>query len=158
NTPIQFVSDSAHFLRSAVGDLDRLLGIYSEQMNALGACEGGGQALREVRAAEQSLDLAFIREEMPRAFDRLQEGVERVARIVRAMKAFAHPDVEEQSPADINHALETTLMVAHNEYKYIAQAHTEFADIPAVKCNVGELNQVFLNMIVNAAHAIGSVR
>jgi signal transduction histidine kinase len=91
---------------------------------------------------------------MPKAFARTLEGVERVAQIVRAMKEFSHPDVDEQNPADINHALETTLIVTKNEYKYAAEVITNFEELPPVVCNIGELNQVFLNMIVNAAHAI----
>src|SRR6202020_3641149 len=67
---------------------------------------------------------------------------------------FAHPDCNEQSPSDLNHALQTTLLVASNEYKYLAKIHTDFAELPHFMCNVGELNQVFLNLIVNAAHAI----
>jgi two-component system, NtrC family, sensor kinase len=70
------------------------------------------------------------------------------------MKEFAHPDANEHSPSDLNHALQTTLLVASNEYKYIARVHTDFAELPDVVCNVGELNQVFLNLIVNAAQAI----
>jgi two-component system NtrC family sensor kinase len=77
-----------------------------------------------------------------------------VAAIVRAMKEFAHPDGAEQNPADLNRALQTTLLVAHNEYKYCAQIETQFGELPDVICNVGELNQVFLNLIVNAAHTI----
>jgi signal transduction histidine kinase len=77
-----------------------------------------------------------------------------VTNIVKAMKEFAHPDTNEQSPADLNHAIEMTLLVASNEYKYLAKVNTEFAELPAVVCNIGELNQVFLNLIVNAAHAI----
>jgi len=80
--------------------------------------------------------------------------VDRVSTIVKAMKEFAHPDSEEQNAADINHAIETTLVVASNEYKYVARIHTEFASLPAVVCNIGQLNQVFLNLIVNAAHAV----
>jgi two-component system, NtrC family, sensor kinase len=91
---------------------------------------------------------------MPKAFARTLEGVERVAAIVRAMKEFAHPDAIEHSSADLNHALETTLTVAHNEYKYSAQIETRLGELPLVPCNVGEMNQVFLNLIVNAAHAI----
>jgi two-component system, NtrC family, sensor kinase len=70
------------------------------------------------------------------------------------MKEFAYPDAVEQSPADLNHALETTLTVARNEYKHAARVKTQFGELPPVVCNVGELNQVFLNLIVNAAHAI----
>jgi len=91
---------------------------------------------------------------MPKAFERTFEGAERVANIVRAMKEFSHPDATEFSSADLNHALQTTLTVATNEYKYVAAVDTQFAELPPVICNVGELNQVFLNLIVNAAHAI----
>jgi signal transduction histidine kinase len=98
--------------------------------------------------------LDFLRAEIPKAFERTSDGVQRVTDIVKAMREFAHPDTNEQSPADLNHAIGTTLLVASNEYKYLAKIHTEFAELPAVVCNIGELNQVFLNLIVNAAHAI----
>ena len=70
------------------------------------------------------------------------------------MKEFSFPDAHEHSYANINHALETTLVVARNEYKLLASVETRFGELPEVKCNVSELNQVFLNLIVNAAHAI----
>jgi signal transduction histidine kinase len=73
------------------------------------------------------------------------------------MKEFAHPDQKEKVPANLNQALQTTLAIAKNEYKYVADVTTEFGDLPAVLCHVGDLNQVFLNLIVNAAHAIGDV-
>jgi signal transduction histidine kinase len=91
---------------------------------------------------------------VPKAFERTLEGAERVAGIVRAMKEFAHPDAGEHSPVDLNHALSTTLIVACNEYKHTATIATDFSELPSIVCNVGELNQVFLNLIVNAAHAI----
>lgn len=98
--------------------------------------------------------MEYLRAEVPKAFTRTFDGVERVTNIVKAMKEFAHPDANEQSPVDLAHALETTLLVASNEYKYVAKVRTEFGELPQVMCNVGELNQVFLNLIVNAAHAI----
>jgi signal transduction histidine kinase len=73
------------------------------------------------------------------------------------MKEFAHPDQKEKVSADLNRALQTTLNIARNEYKYVADVATEFGDLPPVFCHVGDLNQVFLNLIVNAAHAIGDV-
>jgi signal transduction histidine kinase len=91
---------------------------------------------------------------VPKAFTRTFDGVERVTNIVKAMKEFAHPDANEQNAVDLVHALQTTLLVASNEYKYVARVRTEFDELPQVVCNVGELNQVFLNLIVNAAHAI----
>jgi len=76
---------------------------------------------------------------------------------VSAMKAFSHPDHKEQVPTALNAALENTLVVAHNEYCGVADIVTELGDIPNVVCHIGELNQVFLNLIVNAAHAISDV-
>jgi signal transduction histidine kinase len=96
----------------------------------------------------------FLRDQMPKAFERTFDGVERVTNIVKAMKEFAHPDAKEQSPSDLNHAIQTTLLVASNEYKYLAKVRADLAELPQVVCNIGELNQVFLNLIVNAAHAI----
>ena len=74
----------------------------------------------------------FLGDEMPKAFDRTFDGVERVTNIVKAMKEFAHPDTTEQGPADINHALETTLLVASNEYKYLTKIHTDLAELPEI--------------------------
>jgi len=80
-----------------------------------------------------------------------------VAEIVRSMKQFAHPDRKEMAAADINQAIVSTLVIASNEYKYVADVETDFGEIPLVNCYAGEVNQVVLNLIVNAAHAIGDV-
>jgi two-component system, NtrC family, sensor kinase len=156
NTPIQYVGDSITFLQQAVGDCRALLESYQEALRRIVQGGSATQELEQLRQTEHSLDLPFLREEVPKAFDRTLEGVGRVAQIVRAMKEFAHHDQVEQNPADINHAIETTLTVARNEYKYVASIELEFAQLPEVLCNVGELNQVFLNLIVNAAHAIAA--
>ena len=81
-------------------------------------------------------------------------GTERVATIVRAMKEFSHPDSSEKVVADVNRALQTTLMIARNEYKYLATVDLQCGELPELMCNVGELSQVFLNLIVNSAHAL----
>jgi two-component system NtrC family sensor kinase len=142
NTPIQYVGDSVHFVESAAGDLRALLEAYR------------AAAPVPLTAAENAADLQFLRAEVPRAFERMRDGIGRVAEIVRALREFAHPDSDEQSAADINHALETTLTVTRNEYKFVANVKTHFAELPPVVCGIGQLNQVFLNLIVNAAHAI----
>jgi len=154
NTPIQYVGDSVHFLRSAFDDFDRLFEGMNHAAASLPDCAERKTYHLEVAELEKKHDLEYLRVEIPKAFTRTFDGVERVTNIVKAMKEFAHPDAREQSPADLRHALETTLLVASNEYKYAAKVHTEFSDLPQVVCNVGELNQVFLNLIVNAAHAI----
>jgi two-component system NtrC family sensor kinase len=154
NTPIQYVGDSVHFLRSAYDDLNQLLDICRQAIHDLPQHPDHAEAKLAVAEAAARHDLDFIRTEVPKAFERTFDGVERVTNIVKAMKEFAHPDEKEHSPADLNHALQTTLLVASNEYKYLAKIVTDFAELPPVTCNIGELNQVFLNLIVNAAHAI----
>lgn len=154
NTPTQFVGDGVYFLKSAVADLQQLAVVYRSAVDALAGGAAPGPILARLEETEAAFNTTFLDEEIPAAFERTREGIERVAAIVRAMKEFAHPDTQVQSPADINHAIETTLLVARNEYKYTAVVQTDLADLPPVVCNVGELNQVFLNLIVNAAHAI----
>jgi PAS domain S-box-containing protein len=154
NTPIQYVGDSVHFLRSAFDDFDKL---FDSMNRAAGTLPEGAQReayKHELAELERKYDVEYLRSEVPKAFTRTFDGVERVTNIVKAMKEFAHPDANEQNAVDLLHALETTLLVASNEYKYVAKVRTEFAELPQVVCNVGELNQVFLNLIVNAAHAI----
>jgi len=137
NTPIQYISDSVHFLRSAFGDLLTIVANYEPLQNMGSAA-----------------DLPFLREEVPGAIERIIEGTQRVATIVRAMKDFAHPGAGDKRPADLNRAIETTLLISRNEYKYFATVLLRRGDIPEVMCNIGELCQVFLNLIVNAAHAL----
>jgi PAS domain S-box-containing protein len=154
NTPIQYVGDGVYFLRSAYENFNQLFDGWRSAVDALPENPAHDALRLEVAELMAKCDLDFLRAEIPKAFERTSDGVERVTNIVKAMKEFAHPDTNEQSPADLNHAIGTTLLVASNEHKYFAKIHTEFAELPAVVCNIGELNQVFLNLIVNAAHAI----
>jgi two-component system NtrC family sensor kinase len=154
NTPIQYVGDSVEFLRSAVTSIDQVLAEYRVVLRPLSEADTTGTLLNRVKAAEAAVELDYLQSEIPRAFERTLDGVTRVTKIVRAMKEFAFPNAHEHSYADINRALDTTLVVASNEYKQLASVETRFGELPDVKCNVSELNQVFLNLIVNAAHAI----
>ena len=155
NTPVQFVSDSVHFVREAVADLFGVVRSYRALREVVARSQPA--AVAEAIAAEETADVEYLEEQLPKALDRALDGLQRVATIVRGMKAFAHPDQKEKAPSDLNHALETTITIARNEYKYVAEVETDFGDLPPVVCHVGELNQVFLNIIVNAAHAIGDV-
>jgi len=95
---------------------------------------------------------------MPKAIDQSLEGVQRVAKIVHAMKEFSHPGSEEKTALDINRAIETTVTVARNEWKYVSEVETCFdSELPLVHCHAGEFNQVILNLLINAAHAIRQV-
>jgi signal transduction histidine kinase len=96
----------------------------------------------------------FLASEVPAALAEMQEGVQRVTTIVRAMKDFSHPGNQGRQSADLNKAIATTIAVARNEYKYVADVQCDFGDIPSIECWVADLNQVFLNLLVNAAHAI----
>lgn len=155
NTPIQYVGDSVHFLRSAFDDLTTLFHGYRNALTSLSHTRTCAAAeLADLKELEATCDFEFLSREVPKAFERTLEGADRVAGIVRAMKEFAHPDTGEHIAADLNRALATTITVACNEYKYVATVGTDFAELPFVTCNIGELNQVFLNLIVNAAHAI----
>ncbi len=159
NTPVQFVSDSVLFVREAMDDLTEVVGKYRDLRNA--TQKAGGQdvalAARAAEQAEDDVDLDYILENAPVALDRARDGLGRVAAIVRSMKEFAHPDRKEMVQADLNQAIASTLVMASNEYKYVAEVETAFGEIPRVNCYAGEINQVVLNLIVNAAHAIADV-
>ena len=155
NTPTQYVGDNTRFLLEAFADLMSALNAYGE---LLAAARAGGFCPDRVRAVEEALrraDVDYLSAEIPVAVRHTLEGVERIAKIVRAMKEFAHPGREEKVPADLNGIIETTLTVARNEWKYVADVVTDFdPSLPPVACHPGEINQVVLNLIVNAAHAI----
>jgi signal transduction histidine kinase len=154
NTPIQFVGDNTRFLQSSFECFLSLLRKYQELHSALASGAASPQLLAEVQRVEEESDCSYLMAEVPQALTQTLEGVDRVATIVRAMKEFAHPEGKEMAAADLNRALLSTLTVARNELKYVADVETEFGDLPLVICNIGDLNQVFLNLLVNAAHAI----
>lgn len=159
NTPIQYISDNTRFLDESFRNLDRVLRSYGTLMEAAEAGQMLPDATRQVREAAQEADLEYLNQEIPRAIQQSGEGVERVATIVRAMKEFSHPGSAEMKAIDINHAIESTLTVSRNEWKYVADAATDFdPKLPAVRCLPGEFNQVILNLVVNAAHAIADVK
>jgi PAS domain S-box-containing protein len=154
NTPVQFVGDTVSFLRDAFGDLMGLQPAQAAVNRAAAAGPVPAELLERVRAAEDHADLDYLRERVPAAFARATDGLGRVAAIVGAMREFAHPPTSEQLAFDLNDALRNTLIVAANAYKYTADVTTDFGALPAVLCNGGDMNQVFINLIVNAAHAI----
>jgi two-component system, NtrC family, sensor kinase len=157
NTPAQFVGDSLHFLRNAFDDVQPLLAAYRRAVDALQSSPVQEAIIAEVREAEEEADLEYLAEHMPKSFERCFDGISRISSIVGAMKEFAHPGQREKSQVDLNRALQSTLVIARNEYKYVADVDTELGVLPPVTCHVGDLNQVFLNLIVNAAHAIAEV-
>jgi signal transduction histidine kinase len=154
NTPIQFVGDNIRFLQDGFMSLQNLIRAFQELQAAAESGTIRAELLHEVSQAVKDGDLHYLAEEIPKALNQSLDGVGRVATIVRAMKDFAHTEQSQMAAADLNRALASTLIVARNETKYVADVTTDFGDLPAVECCLGDLNQVFLNLLVNAAHAI----
>lgn len=153
NTPLQYVGDSVHFLGQA---FQRIIGYVArvDQLTKAEQAPAWSDTLAALQAGRKEARLDFVLEEIPRAVLASKEGVEHVSRIVQALKAFSHKGSDEKAPSDVNAAIQNTLVMAHNEYKLVASARTELGDLPPVCCIISQLNQVLLNLIVNAAHAI----
>ena len=155
NTPTQYIGDNVRFLRDAFQDLRNLLVNYE---TLLLAAKGEGlsrETVQQVAAAVELADAPYLLEEIPKAIEQTLEGVTRVSTLVSAMKEFSHPDTKEKILLDLNHAIDSTITVARNEWKYVADLETDFdSSLPLVPCQPGEFNQVILNLIVNAAQAI----
>ncbi|HEY8923506.1 MAG TPA: ATP-binding protein [Polyangia bacterium] len=157
NTPVQFVGDSVRFVHEALDDLVSIVGSYQKLRADLEADPRWAPEAARLVELEDAVDVAYAIENVPAAVERCLDGLQRVTTIVRSMKEFAHPDAREKSACDLNRALQTTLAIARNEYKYVADVETDLGELPMVLAHGGELNQVFLNLLVNAAHAIGDV-
>jgi len=158
NTPIQYIGDNTRFLKDSFDDMNHLLEIYKELLASVKGSAMLPDLVEKLEAAIKDVDMDFLTDEIPLAIKQSRDGVERVADIVRAMKAFAHPDPKEKVQTDIHKAIESTITVSRNEWKYVADVKTDFDPyIPMFPCLPGEFNQVILNMIVNAAHALGDV-
>jgi signal transduction histidine kinase len=155
NTPTQFVNDNTKFLKDSFSDYQQLIEAYDEILQKGHTSPAGDESLENVHRLKHSLDIDYLNEEIPLAIEQSLEGLQRIRKIVLAMKNFSHPGSDEKVLTDLNTAIETTLDVSRNEWKYVASISKQFdPDLPSVAVLPGELNQVFLNLIVNAAHAI----
>jgi PAS domain S-box-containing protein len=155
NTPTQYISDNVRFMKDAFQDLKNLLGYYEGLLSSAKRGSLTPEAIQEIDDAVKHADAGYLLEEIPKAVEQTLEGVGRVSAIVGAMKEFSHPGTKEKIPVDLNHAIESTITVARNEWKYVADLETDFdLGMPPVICLPGEFNQAILNLIVNAAHAI----
>jgi signal transduction histidine kinase len=156
NTPIQYVGDNIRFLQESFAGLSALLG---QCRSLAGGSPGPGaraEAATGLSAALEEADLDFLLEEIPKSIAQSLEGVERVAAIVSAMKRFSRLGSEEMALTDLNKAIENTLIVTRNEWKYVADVQTDLDPaLPEVLCLPGDFNQVLVNIVVNAAQAIG---
>ncbi len=151
NTPLQAVAGNLQYTTDSVRDLFRLVESYRRELERSAPAV---DAQRRIAAAEHDADLPYVIENLPQAIAMARAGIDRTATIVRSIREFAHPDDANMTPIDLNRSLETTLAVARHEYVAIADLETDLGELPPVVCHGSELNQVFLNLIVNAAHAI----
>lgn len=156
NTPIQYVGDNLRFLEDSFTGINKMAAACEALAQSARKGQPDGELLNATIQAVEEADFSYLRTEIPSAIRQSLDGIQRVANIVGAMKDFSHPGSKEKVPVDINRAIQTTLTVARNEWKYVADVHTEFdPGLPLVPGLPDELNQVFLNLIVNAAQAIG---
>jgi len=157
NTPIQFISDNVQFVRTSMTDIATVMRAYRGLQQTVQTGGDVAAAARFADEAEKAADFDYIMENAPLAIESSMEGLGRIVTIVRSMKEFAHPDQAQKTFADLNQAIRSTLVIAHNEYKYVAEIDAHFGDLPPVQCYLGEINQVVLNLLVNASHAIADV-
>lgn len=153
NTPTQFIGANVQFLEEAFDDVRRLVHALEKVLQTVGDASAG-----EAREAEHLLsevDWQYLDSEIPVAISQSKEGLRRISTIVQAMKEFSHPGGKVKTFHDLNKIIETTITVASNEWKYCAQIERQLAaDLPQVCCLADEIGQVFLNILINAAHAI----
>jgi signal transduction histidine kinase len=153
NNPVGYLHSNLGTLRQYVKDVLRMAAAYEGAMPSV----TDPVANEAVKKMKQETDFQFVLEDMPKLLAESQEGTHRVRRIVQDLKDFAHAGSnEEWQWSDLRHSLERTLNIVHNELKYKAEVHQDFRNIPDIRCLPGQLSQVFMNLLVNAAHAIDS--
>lgn len=156
NSPMQYVGDNTRFTLESLEAIKSVLNGYVEAVDAVEAGRDSAELRTAARRKAEEADVDYLLDEVPRAIEQSLDGIEQVTKIVRAMKEFTHPGSgDDKVYVKLAETLRTTLTVCKNEWKYMADIETDFdPDMPPVPCLPGELNQVFLNLIVNSAHAI----
>jgi two-component system, NtrC family, sensor kinase len=157
NTPAQYVTDNVSFLQRAFDKLSRLIEAQTQLVEAVRNGDATALPLETVDAVRKTAKLDYLSRQVPRAIEQSLEGLGQVSSIVKAMKEFSHPSGAEKQPFDIHDLIESTSIVAKNEWKYVAELQLDFDwSLPAVQLLRNEFSQVMLNLIVNAAHAIAA--
>ena len=155
NTPTQFINDNLSFVIDSFPGILQLQRACDLLLTSLKKSETDPDLVEGVEALLEDADIDFITKEIPEALTQSKDGAQRIANIVRAMREFAHPGNVEKTPANLNSAIETTITVTHNYWKYVADLETDMdEDLPLVPCLLSEFNQVILNLITNASDAI----
>ncbi len=161
NNPVGFVNSNLHTLQQYHTELHELISSYREVVSCAGKAFADGQwndafaeMIDTVERCEKKIDLDYILQDCPALIRESMEGADRIRKIVSDLKDFAHPGHEDLQLADINQNIESTLNIVWNELKYHAEVVRQFGTIPMIECHAQQLNQVFMNILVNAAQAI----
>ncbi len=159
NTPTQFLGDNTRFLQEAFVDLLSLVNVYKQLGETIKAGHANIQLAEKAHELSDEIEVDYLAEEIPNSINQSLDGISRISKIVRSMKDFSHPGTDNLENVDINKSIESTINVSRNEWKYVSEMVTNFdTKLTSIPCYPGELNQVILNMIVNAAHAITDAR
>ncbi|MBN1765117.1 MAG: response regulator [Sedimentisphaerales bacterium] len=155
NTPIQYIGDNINFLEEAFKCVEKVLSKHEELINQCRHDPVYEELIEEIDQVHQEANMDYISEEIPQATQHSNDGIQCISDIVRAMKEYSHPGEKEKNKADLNHSIENTITVARNKWKRVARLKTVLdPDLPLVPCYTAEINQVILNLIINAAEAI----
>jgi len=158
NSPLQYISDNTVFFQESISSLVKVIKCYQEVVGAAERIIDLASFTSRVRAVEEEMEINYLLEEIPLAIEQSMDGIQRVRKLVLAMKEFSHPGTKEKKPSDLNKGIEATITISRNEWKYGAELHTDLVpELPLVNCVIDEINQVILNIIVNAAQAINEV-
>ncbi len=151
NNPIGYVYSNLGTLEKYVQDTFGMLDLYEQAESSI--TDAG--VLAKLKAAKDKLDMAFLKEDLSALMSESKDGITRVKKIVQNLKDFSHVDaVDEWHFADLHKGIDSTLNIVNNEIKYKADVVKEYGELPEVECLSSQLNQVFMNLLVNAAHAI----
>lgn len=151
NNPIGYVHSNLSSLQTYLDDLFKILKLYDSNQQQLAAREI--EALKKLR---EEIDYAYLIEDIPLLMQQSREGISRVQKIVTDLREFSHASTGGMQASDLHQGIRSTLNIVQNEFKNKAEVVLSFGDLPLVVCNLGQLNQVFLNLIINACHAIAT--
>ncbi len=158
NTPMQYITNNVNFFGDLLNDFVEGIVLYKELLLSCTSGEETDRAIERSKSIEEIIDISYLEKEIGEAIRHTNEGLDSVAKIVNAMKAFSHMGSEERVKTDLNEAIESAVTVSRNEWKYVAEMKMDFdADLPLVSCFASDIRQTVMNLIINAAHAIGDV-
>ena len=156
NTPVQYISDNTSYLKLSFERLMSVLIDFRDLLKSVKVGSADHETLEKLERAVESDVIESLADEVPSAIDESLTGLQRLSSIVRSMSEFAHPGIEGKSDVDINRLVEDSLTLSQSEWKYVATVEKDLAaNLPLVRCNRDDIGQTILNMIINAAHAVG---